>query len=90
MSDRSDCALLQEVVDILDEHALTRCAVTTEWDRDELRIQIRVPRASGLNVVELGNQMSYLAGLSQVRAFAAQYGIDSVALERLLPPKEGL
>lgn len=84
INNRADFVLLQEVADVLSDHAMTRCSLATEFEDDAVRIQIAVPRDAGLDVTELGHALAYLAGLGQVRAFATHYGIPPAELNRLL------
>lgn len=56
--------------------------VTTEHDGG-VTVTITVPPSLG--ATELAQELTYLAGLGNVRAFAHQYGIAPEKIEALLP-----
>lgn len=91
MDVNADCVLLKEVGDILNGHGDKRCALQVHEERGCFVVTMSVPChvhetiQDELDALELFNQMRYLSGLCQVRAFAAEYGIDREKLDALLP-----
>lgn len=69
-------------------HGLLTCHGSIETDGDgDVTVEFTVPWAQDPpDVHELYEALRLAAGVAQVRAFAAHYGIDTAALEAFLPP----
>ena len=79
MIGRTDYVLLREVADRLAAQPDLLCALDVSLDHGRLTVTMTVP--ASLDVIELGQELAYLAGVGAVRAFAAQYGIPPEELD---------
>jgi len=89
---RTDFVLLREVADCLMSRPDLMCGLVVDLDHHALRVTVEVAASgdSALNVIELAQELDYLAGVGTVRAFAEHYGIPSGPLDAMLqkPPSE--
>lgn len=80
-------AVLAEVVAVLARHTNLRVTPVVEEDRGvvALTVRIKAEGEDGLQVLSLLHELQYVTDVAQVRAIAAQYNIDAVRLEALIP-----
>lgn len=85
---RSGVALLGEVAAVLAAHGRLKCTPSVKEDDGLFTVSVTLHPPTpdeAMEGLEVFNELSYLAGLAQVRLFATDYGIDAAALEALLP-----
>ena len=84
-------AVLDEVGSILSRFGDLRCVPTVDRDDDgttTITIVIpSLPEHDGLRAYELAQDVAYLIGLAQTRAFFTRYGLDPAALDAMLPDR---
>lgn len=82
-------ALLKEVADILADHGDLPCAPTVSQDGGNLTLTVVVlPPHAGFSTLALRHELEYLRDVATMRAIADRYGINSAAIEAMLPNKE--
>lgn len=78
-------ALLKEVADVLTRYGWLNCTLSVERDRNDV-VTVTVKVGTGVfESLSLFHDLQYLQDITQLRALAQKYDIDSAALEALLP-----
>lgn len=80
-------ALLAEVTNVLLQHGSLHCAPAVEEEDGLVTLTVTlhpVDVGEALEGLAVMNELNYLGGLAQVRAFADSYGIDAAKLEALI------
>lgn len=92
MMERDRYLVVREVADALVSAGdLRRCGARVEMVDGEVRLTIcfglhDAAEEDGLQLLELFQQLRYVADMGSMRALCARYGIEPEQLERLLPP----
>lgn len=82
-------AVVAELVQVLTQHRGVHCAPSVAEHNGLVTLSVTFHPGDGISdqmeILSLGDELRFVQDMAQMRALAAQYEIDSSALEPLLP-----